>query len=147
MILNLNGKPAVETVEHEAHTEDTVLIPLKANSEQEATALQMLVEALVNAAARDNHIVMGATHVMVRGGKPIGYLSLGGQMTVQCWFDSTVKNPRHSKDMIRHGETLLRNSNVKNYVVCCSPDSPFAPNMERLGFTKLGTTVLWQKNL
>lgn len=150
MILNTNGQVIggeSKRLDYGVDSEDGRLIPLKATNQQEAQALQVLVEDLVNAAARDNHTVLGATHVMVRGERVVGYLSLGGQMTVQCWFHSAIKNPRHSKDMIRHAETLMRNSGVKNYVVCCAAESPFTPNMERLGFTKLGATVLWQKSL
>lgn len=133
--------------DHTGDDHETALIPLKANSEQEAAQLQQLLERLINAAARDNHMVLAPTHVMVRDGAPVGYLSLGGMMTVQCWFDSSIKNPRHSKDMIRHAESIMRDHGQRGYIVCCSEESPFTPNMERLGFEKLGATVLWQKKL
>lgn len=147
-IVGLNGAPIANGL-HESlsHQEETELIPIRAHDKSEIPMVQQLVERLVNEASRDNHTVLAPTHIMMRGDEILGYLSLGGIATVQCWFKSSVKNPRHSKDMIKHGETVFRERNVQTYVVACAEESPFTPHMERMGFRKLGTTVLWQKQL
>lgn len=108
---------------------------------------QAQYDALVKAAGADKHQVIGATHVMTRGEEIVGYLSLAGMPMVHAWFSLQVKNPRHSREMIRHGETVLRERNVKTFTVAVSPDSPFSPNMERLGYKKLGITEIWVRNL
>lgn len=145
MILTPNGQPAQieEAVDKEPlTTEETVLLPVR----QMKTG-ENIVAALLKAAGADRHTAIAPTHVMMRGDKIIGYLSLNGLPQVHAWFDSTVKNPRHSREMIKSGEVIFREMGVKNYCIACAAESPFTPHMERMGFEKLGTTVLWAKKL
>lgn len=123
------------------------LIPLAPRDEAEAHALPAKIHALRQLAAADNHIVLNPTHVMVKGGQVIGYLSLNGLPTVHAWFDTKNKHATDSIKMIEHGETIFRQQGVRAYTVACAEESPFTPHMARLGFTKLGTTVLWHKPL
>ena len=60
------------------------------------------------AAAADNHPVLAPSHVMVKGGQVIGYLSLGSLPTVQAWFDSKNKHALDSLKMIEQGEEIGR---------------------------------------
>lgn len=145
MILTPNGQPAQieEAVDKEPlTTEETVLLPLR-----HVAGIDGVSHVLIDAAAADHHRVIAPTHVMMRGDKIIGYLSLNGLPQVHAWFDSTVKNPRHSREMIKSGEVIFREMGVKNYCIACAAESPFTPHMERMGFEKLGTTVLWAKKL
>lgn len=102
---------------------------------------------LVNAAAQDQHLVIAPTHVMLRGEEIIGYLSLGALPVVQAWFDSKSGHVLDSLKMIEMGEAIFDSQGVKQFAIGVTEESPFAPHMERLGFTKLGSTVLWHKTL
>lgn len=114
------------------------LVPIRTESE---------LKELAVLAAADNHIVMGATHLMRRDGKTVGYLSLGGIATVQAWFDSKELGASDSIRMIEQAEAVLRNCQKGQYLVAVAEDSPFAPQMKRLGFTPVCKTVLWHRKL
>ena len=135
------SSPDVQTPLHRR----TVLVPLRPRNAAEAAALPARLQALAAAAATDAHLVLGPTHVMLAGDKIIGYLSLGGMPTVQAWFDSKHPHAATSLKLIEHGETVLREQGIEQCALCCAENSPFTPHLERLGFTKLGTTVLWHK--
>ena len=124
-----------------------VLKPLKPRDQREAAALPALLEQLGQQAAADNHAVIAPTHVMVKDGQIIGYLSLAGLPVVQAWFDSHHKHAADSIRMIEHGETIFREQGGRQFAVACTEESPFSPHLERLGFKKLGTTTLWAKTL
>ena len=116
-------------------------------SAQEAEDLRVHLQQLAAAAAADAHGVINPTHVMVKEGRIIGYLSIGGLPVVQCWFDSKNPHATDSLKMIEHGETVCRTQGIREYAVACAETSPFSKHMERLGYTKLGTTTLWRKEL
>ena len=124
-----------------------VLVPLKPRSQEEAAALPATIAALQSKAAADAHTVIAPSHVMLKGGECIGYLSLGQMPTVQAWFDSHHKHAADSLKMIEMGETILREQGHRVFGICCMENSPFNAHMGRLGFTKLGVTELWVKNL
>ena len=124
-----------------------VLVPLKPRTPEEAQAFPVRLQALQAKAAADQHPVIAPTHIMMKGEEIIGYLSLGGMPVVQAWFDSRHKHPADSLKMIEHGETIFREQGVRVFAICCADNSPFQPHMERLGFSLLGTTQLWVKNL
>jgi hypothetical protein len=128
--------------------ERATLVPLRQpRNEEEARTLQATLLELNQAAAADAHRVINPTHLMMKGGKIVGYLSIGALPVVHCWFDT--KNPQvaDSLKMIEHGETVCRTQGVRDYTVACAETSPFSQHMPRLGYTKLGTTTLWRKEL
>lgn len=128
--------------------ERPVLLPLRQpRTQAEAQELQSVLDALHVAAKADNHVVVSPTHVMVRGGQVVGYLSIGALPTVHCWFDSKHKHVLDSIKMIEHGETVGRERGLTSYAVACCEQSPFYAHMERLGYRKLGVTTLWVKDL
>lgn len=139
--INLDGSQLTQLAQR------AVLLPLKPRSEAEAKAYPDTLKRLQAAAANDQHMVIAPTHLMVRGDKIIGYLSLNGLPVVQCWFDRQAGHASDSLKMIEHGETIFREQGVGAYAVACAPESPFTPHMERMGFTKLGSTVLWAKQI
>jgi hypothetical protein len=124
-----------------------VLRPLKPRDAQEAQAVPAKLQQLAEKAAADNHPVIAPTHCLEKGGEIIGYFSIGGLPTVQAWFDSQHKHAADSLKMIEHLETILREQGVRMFAVACAPESPFSTHMERLGFRKMGTTVLWGKEI
>lgn len=127
--------------------ERAVLVPLAPRDQAEADKLPVVLDELRRLAAEDSHMVLQPTHVMVKGEQIIGYLSLNGLPTIHAWFDSHHKHALDSIKMIEHGETILRHQGLRTVAVACAEQSPFTPHLARLGFHKLGTTVLWQKHL
>lgn len=124
------------------------LIPLQPRDDREAQMLPAKLDALRALAAEDQHVVLNPTHVMVGPeGNIIGYVSLNGLPVVHAWFDSKHKHVRDSVKMIEHSQTILRQQGVRGFAVACAAESPFTAHLPRLGFHKLGTTVLWHKNL
>lgn len=114
------------------------LVPLKDN---------VTAKRLFEAAAADDHTVIAPTHVMMRGEQIIGYLSLGAMPVIQSWFDSKAGHALDSLKMIEMGEAIIASQGAVAYQVAVSESSPFAPHMERLGYKKVFTTTLWQKQL
>ena len=49
--------------------------------------------------------------------------------------------------LLNFGESILARQGHRSLIVPCWEGSPFAPHMERLGYTKLGTTTLSSKGL
>ena len=103
------------------------------------------LKELSEAAAADNHVVLGPTHLVVRGDKIVGYGSLGGLVTLHVWLDSKSVHAGDSVRMLETAEALLADKGAGAVLMPCAENSPFAPHMERLGFKKLGATVLWIK--
>lgn len=124
--------------------ERTVLVPLQHVSDEEPFRI---AQRLKDLAAADSHCVIAPSHVMVKGEKMVGYLSIGGMPNVHAWFDSKHPHAADSLKMIETGEALLRDKGVPAYSLLCAAESPFTPHLERLGFTKLGATVLYIKRL
>lgn len=124
--------------------ERPILVPFRqANAEQHEQDAQ----ALKAAAAADNHCVIAPTHLMLKGQNLLGYLSLNGIPNVHAWFDSKHPHASDSLKMIEMGELVLREHNIGMYSLLCAEESPFTPHLERLGFAKLGKTVLYLKQL
>jgi hypothetical protein len=124
--------------------ERAILVPFRPQS---AEAAQAQIEAVKAAAAADNHTVLAPTHLMLKGEKLLGYLSIAGLPNVHAWFDSKHPHALDSLKMIEMGELTLREKGVSAYSLLCAEESPFTPHLERMGFTKLGTTVLYLKRL
>ena len=118
-----------------------------AQSPEEAHELQALQQELSRAAAADNHTVLGPTHVVLRDGEVVGYCSAGGLPTVHVWLDSKQVHAAESLRLLETLEAILSDNGVRAILMPCDGNSPFSSHMERLGFTKLGTTVLYVKTL
>ena len=121
------------------------LLPPRSQAEAEHVAGRHA--DLQRAAAADDHLVLAPTHVMMKGEQIVGYLSLGGLPTVHAWFDSKSPHASDSLKMIETGEAIMASNGARQYAVAVAEHSPFTAHMERLGFTKLGTTTLWTKAL
>lgn len=106
-----------------------------------------LAKRLFEAAQADHHICIAPTHVMLRGEKIIGYLSLGGMPVVQAWFDTKSGHVLDSLKMIETGEAVFDSQGVKQFMIAVDEASPFYPHMERLGFTPVFKTTLFHKKL
>ena len=140
--------PSDLTIHTNGLLERATLVPLRQpRTEEEAHVLQQTLTELQRAAAADAHAVITPTHLMLKGGKVVGYLSIGALPVVHSWFDSQHPHVADSLKMIEHGETVVRTQGIRDYTVACADTSPFSQHMVRLGYTKLGTTTLWRKEL
>lgn len=144
-VLRLNGGRPIAGLSQLAQR--AVLVPLRARTPAEAQQLEGRIRQLQTQANAEQHPVLAPTHVMMKGDEIVGYLSLAGLPMVQAWFDSQHKVASDSLKMIEHGETIFREQGVQAFGLCCAEESPFTPHLERLGFRKLGATVVWLKNL
>jgi len=120
---------------------------LAPQSPQEAERRNALVQNLKHAAAQDNHTVIAPTHVVTKGGQIVGYGSLGGMPTLHVWLDSKQVHAVESLRLLETIEAVAASQGVRTVLMPCAEESPFAMHMERMGFTKLGATVLYVKNL
>lgn len=128
--------------------ERTKLVPLlPPQSEQEARSLAAVHAELQEAAAADQHIVLGPTHAVVKGGQVVGYASVGGLPTMHVWLDSQRANALDSVRMLEHVEVVMRERGIRHVLLPCAVESPFTPHLERLGFRRLGPTVLYMKEV
>lgn len=123
--------------------ERPILVPLRSMREPP----HKMAERIRDLATADNHAVIGPTHAMMKGDKIIGYLSLNGMPNVHAWFDTKHPHALDSLKMIEMGELVLREAGVAGYTLLCAEESPFTPHLERMGFQKLGKTVLYVKGL
>ncbi len=109
----------------------------------EAENIRFRQAMLAEGAQADNHIILGATHWVMRGEEIVGYVGLGGMVTLNLWLDSKRVHPADSKSVGAQLDALLSDRGLSVVLVPCDEHSPFQPHMERLGFEKLGRSVLF----
>ena len=99
--------------------------------------------ALLHAAMEDHHRVIAPTHVVLRGEEEVvGYASLGGQALFFAWLDSRKLSAHESFRAWRQAEEVAHG---RGLCLAVSPDSPFLPFVERMGYERLGPAVLFLK--
>ena len=108
-----------------------------------AAALHDLVEA----AKQDDHVVIAPTHIGTKHDQVVGYMSLGGAPMLHVWLASDRVHAGEAVRLLETAEAMLADKHTGLVVVPCAAESPFTPYMERLGYHKLGTTVLWAKQI
>lgn len=123
--------------------ERPILLPLRSQGVEPNQTAQIIKAA----AAADNHATIAPTHVMMKGEKILGYLSLNGMPNVHAWFDTKHPHAADSLKMIEMGELVLREHGMTAFSLLCAEESPFTPHLQRLGFVKMGTTVLYLKQI
>lgn len=110
------------------------------------TTKEDLSELLV-AAKKDHHSVVFPSHLVRKEEKTIGYAGIFSMPILMWWLDSKEGKARDSLELMTQIEDIARSKNVRRYATICSEDSPYYPHMARLGFQKLGPTVLFEKEL
>lgn len=124
------------------------LVPLRpAQSPEEGQHQAAVMEELAAAAAADQHVVLGPTHVVLKGGRVVGYASVAGMPTMHVWMDRQHTNALDSVRMLEHVEVAMRERGIRHVLLPCAEESPFTPHLERLGFRRLGPTVLYIKEV
>jgi hypothetical protein len=120
---------------------------LLARTPEQQAALNQLLADLQREAAADNHQALAPTHVMIRGDEILGYVSIAGMPMINFWAHSGKLHAGESLKMIETAEAVAQHEGCQLVCVPCAENSPFAQHMERLGFQKLGATVLYLKQL
>lgn len=105
------------------------------------------VEPLSQAAKDDGHVVVGATHVVVKDGKLVGYVGANGIPMVGIWMDTKACTVLDSKRVMETYEASLRFHGVQSIIVPCMTSSPFFPYMEKAGHVKVCETTLFFKDI
>jgi hypothetical protein len=109
----------------------------------EAENIRFRQAMLAEGAQADNHTILGATHWVMRGEEIVGYVGLAGIPTLNIWLDSKRVHPADSKLVVAQLDALMSDRGLAVALVPCDEHSPFEPHMERLGYEKLGRTVLY----
>lgn len=105
------------------------------------------LEELKERAAEDQHRVVLATHLVRKDGKIVGYGSIAPAPIVNVWLDSKRVEAIESARLLRRLTDGLSFSGARHVLMPCADSSPFYPVMEKLGFERLGPTVLHVKGL
>jgi hypothetical protein len=90
-----------------------------------------LLPLLRTAAEADKHAVIGASRVLLRDGKPVGYYGL-----LPCLFfwSHTGNAARETFEFLTEAEAAAG----RKYVAPCAADSPLRFCMEKRGYEPLG---------
>lgn len=97
--------------------------------------------ALRQAAGEDEHRVVAPTHVIVRGERIVGYVSIGAMCLVNAWVDSRTVVARESVECLREAERLAFEAGAQAVCLPCAVESPFMNYMGKLGYTRLGLST------
>lgn len=115
-------------------------------NELELEELRFSQAMLHEAAQRDGHHIMGATHLVMRGEECVGYVSIAGLPVMHTWLDSQRIHAGESLRVQDQVDALLNDRfGGSPVLVPCPEESPFTPHMERLGYERLGPTMLYLK--
>jgi hypothetical protein len=98
-------------------------------------------------AANDRHVVLAPTHVVVKDGEIVGYLSIGAVPVVHVWMDSGAVQARDSLAVLSQLDAVMDHAGAPVYLMPCAKDSPYLPHMERMDFRELWDTTLFIKEV
>jgi hypothetical protein len=107
---------------------------------------ERLVELQANAAA-DNHKVVAPTHVAMKNGEVVGYLSHGAIPTVLVWFDTKKVSAGDSTQLIVKMEEIAMSKGYPAIAVPCSESSPYFPYMPKFGYHDLAQMHMFVRQL
>lgn len=116
---------------------------------------ESLINALLSAFKRDitevrepliTDTLLWPTDIVLRAGRPIGYISIGVVPSVQMWFDKAHVTTKDYLATIGYYEGLLARQGIKNYFLPCE-DNELNKFVLRLGFKKTDYTNVYIKNL
>jgi len=103
---------------------------------------------LVEAAKKDNHMVLYPSHILKNNDNDIiGYASVCSAPVVMVWSDSKKMTALQSVRVLHEVEDKLKLMGIKQYLMPCAKISPYFKYMPKLGFSELGESVWHIKNL
>ncbi len=105
-------------------------------------------EALIAAAATDNHVPLVPTHLVEKNGEIVGYGSVGAVPMLFVWVHSQKVSARESRGLLNLGENLMALQYKGPFICCpCTAESPFFPFMRRLGYQSVGEAGFFLKRI
>jgi len=105
------------------------------------------IHALNDAAAKDNHIILFPSHLVVRGNNIVGYGSVCSMPVAHIWMDKQHAKANDSVFASRQLDQEMKRLGHKFFVTLCHENSPFYPVMDRFGYQKLHPMTLFLKQL
>jgi hypothetical protein len=118
---------------------------------REAIKLQPLTpawrELVIEAATDDQHLVIAPTHAVVKGGKVIGYGSLGAVPMFFAWMHRRQATARDSFTAWQLAEAEMKRAGIQMVCMPCEAESPFAPFIQAKGYQKVGSATINLKGL
>jgi len=96
--------------------------------------------ALQDMALSDKHGVWFPTHVQIKGGELIGYLSMAAVPTVFSWQHTTKYSPLNSTQCIGYIEGSLQNAPA--ICIPCDPESPYMKFLPQHGYQAYSKPVV-----
>ena len=101
---------------------------------------------LIALAAEDNHPVCLPTHIFKKDGQIVGYYSIAA--CTHAWLDTRKVN---AVDTFRHvfpsGRNLMRSLGHRVHWHLCGEDSKLEPYMDRLGYDRIGKSIVFSQKL
>jgi hypothetical protein len=104
-----------------------------------------LRDKLCEAAKEDDHRVVAPSHIFIKDEEIVGYCRV--DVTCQWWLHSDKCNVRDTLAASYQMEAVMRDRGINNYVMLCAERSPYKVLMEKFGFNRTGTTVLFERKL
>lgn len=86
------------------------------------------------AASEDKHGVAAPTHVVLKEGKIVGYLSINAVPTVLMWMHTKNIKVRDSLDVATFFENFISAQGFLGCLVPMQNSSPIEPYMEKVGY-------------
>lgn len=86
------------------------------------------------AAADDRHAVVGCSHVVMRGGQVIGYLSLATVPVLNVWMHSQKAKSRDTMAVANFVENTVAQLGHSSLLLPCNADSPYFKALPSLGY-------------
>jgi len=106
------------------------------------------LEAIMKAAAADNHVALAPNFVIEKGGEIAGYIGLNSLPYFQGWFHTKLIGPRESVLIFNQVENIARGRIGWDQLVLLLPNtSPFCGVISRFGYKKLSEVGMHIKPL
>lgn len=107
--------------------------------------LPQMEDKLRAAAKEDNHTAIAPTHVFIKENEIVGYCRV--DVTCHWWLHTKKCGIRDTLACTYQMEAVMRDRGITNYVMLCAESSPYQKLMEKGGYNKIGTTVLYQRDI
>lgn len=105
------------------------------------------LQALIAAAAADDHIAVWPTVVAEKAGELVGYASVGQVALVNLWMHTKKFTARDSRTLVGQLEKQVARCGFPAMCFPCPATSPFAPYMAKLGYEHMMDAGFWYKTL
>src|ERR1700679_1944103 len=105
------------------------------------------IAPLQKMAAADDHFVFAPTHVTMKNGNYVGFISIASIPMVLTWQDTRGVKAVDSIQIIKFIEGAVGQMGSNLVCIPCSPKSPYLPYMERFGYKKFGNCDMFAKSL